>query len=97
MTEAVAALAKGRTAPEAVRFDKETKMSWKPEVQVAGEKGWHQNALCFASKEEAEAYAHDLYSRWTSTTGHRAVESDDAVNYEWVQDHAEPLKPEAVK
>lgn len=57
-------------------------MSWRPEVQVRGEGDkWHSNGLRFATKEEAEASASDLYSRWTSTTAHRAAESDDPVNY----------------
>lgn len=56
-------------------------MSWKPELQVAGEDGWHTNNLCFATKEEAEASAKDIYGRWMSATGWRAAESDEPVNY----------------
>jgi hypothetical protein len=41
------------------------------------------NALRFATREEAEASARDLYSRWTLCVGHRADESDDPVNCEW--------------
>ena len=59
-------------------------MSWRPEVTVIGEDGWHSNALRFATKEEAEANAKDLFNRWTQTTGHRATESPDPVNYAWV-------------
>ncbi len=72
-------------------------MSWKPEVQVKGEGDkWHDNALRFATKEEAAAYARDLYSRWTLTTAHRAIESEDPVNYVWFDGVANPIKPEDV-
>ena len=54
-------------------------MSWKPEVKVDGQ--WSQNALVFATQEEAAASALNLYGRWMMTTDHRAVEVDEAVNY----------------
>jgi hypothetical protein len=56
-------------------------MSWKPEVKVQGE--WSQNGLAFETEWEAAAYASDLFSRWTMTEGHRAVESDAPVSHEW--------------
>ena len=56
-------------------------MNWKPEVFVDGE--WGQNSLVFATKEEAENYAHDLYMRWILCSDSRAVESEDPVNYRW--------------
>jgi hypothetical protein len=60
-------------------------MGWKPEVKV-GEK-WHRNGLTFATKEEAERSAHNLFMRWTSCDDHRAVEVDWAhVNYRLVGD-----------
>jgi hypothetical protein len=44
-------------------------MTWKVYVSVYGEDcdshGWHSNALTFSTKEEAEVYGRDLYSRWT--------------------------------
>jgi len=52
-------------------------MSYKPQVKVNGE--WNGNGLRFATKEEAESRAADLFSRWTLCTAHRAVESDDPV------------------
>jgi hypothetical protein len=62
------------------------KKSWKPEVRVAGEgTTWHGNALRFATKEEAEANARNLYNRWTLTTDWRASESDDEPNYRWIE------------
>lgn len=60
-------------------------MSWKPEVQVIGEGyTWHRNGLVFATREEAEANAKDLMSRWMLVTDCRAVESDEPVNYQWL-------------
>lgn len=56
-------------------------MSFRPMVKVGNE--WAGNAVRFATREEAEASARDLYSRWTLCVGHRADESDDPVNCEW--------------
>ncbi len=52
-------------------------MSYKPQVKVNGE--WNGNGLRFATKEEAEASAVNLFDRWTLCTGHRAAESDEPV------------------
>ena len=54
-------------------------MNYKPEVEVDGK--FYPNAVVFATKEEAEASAKDLFNRWLLTTDHRAVESDEPVNY----------------
>ena len=54
-------------------------MSWKPEVKVGG--NWEHSSLVFATKEEAEGSARDLFRRWTACDEHRAVESADPVNY----------------
>lgn len=59
-------------------------MSWKPEVQTNGGEEWSSNALRFATKEEAEKSARDLSYRWFAVTGHRASESTDPVNYQYV-------------
>jgi len=62
-------------------------MSWKPEVQVTGEDGWHSNAMAFATEAEAKAWAQDLFNRWFVTTAFRAVEVDteaNPVNYQIV-------------
>jgi len=56
-------------------------MSLRPMVKVGNE--WAGNAVRFATREEAEASASDLYSRWTLCVGHRADESDDPVNCAW--------------
>ena len=56
-------------------------MSFKPEVSTDGGHTFHQNALAFAAREEAEASARDRMSRWMLVTDWRAVESDQPVNY----------------
>lgn len=58
-------------------------MSWKPEVQTDNTGKWYDNALRFATREEAEANARDLAMRWTLVREHRASECEDPVNYEW--------------
>ena len=55
-------------------------MSWKPEVFVQNK--WSQNAVVFATKEEAEQSARELMSRWMMVENCRAVESTDKVNYQ---------------
>ncbi len=52
--------------------------NWKPELEVDGE--WSGNAQVFATKEEAELMARDIFSRWLVPTGYRASETEDAVN-----------------
>jgi hypothetical protein len=59
-------------------------MSWKPEVRVANDNKWYDNATRFATKEEALGYARDLEMRWTSAKEVRATECDDPVNGKWV-------------
>jgi DNA-binding IclR family transcriptional regulator len=59
-------------------------MSYAPEVQTGGEE-WNGNALRFATKEEAEANVRHLMGRWMLVTATRVVESDDAVNYRWIE------------
>jgi hypothetical protein len=51
--------------------------SFKPEVKVDGV--WSSNGLRFATKDEAARSASNLFSRWMTTTDHRAAESDDPV------------------
>lgn len=56
-------------------------MSWKPEIQTINDDKWYANGLCFATKEEAEYSAKDVYSRWMLAVAWRAVECNDPVNY----------------
>ncbi len=57
-------------------------MSWKPQVFVEG--SWAGNGLAFATKAEAENNARDLLMRWYVPTDSRAVESEEPVNYSYV-------------
>jgi hypothetical protein len=66
-------------------------MSWKPEVIADNTGKWCGNALCFATKAEAEAYVTELAYRWSSVRNHRVVESEDLVSYVWRNGQAEPI------
>ena len=69
-------------------------MSFKPEV-IAGTSGkWCGNALRFATREEAEANVRDLMMRWFAVQETRVVESDDPVNYRYVNGRLESIVPE---
>lgn len=68
-------------------------MSWKPEVQVSGEGDkWLGNALRFATQQEAEDNARNLMGRWMLVTATRATQSDDPVNYKWVDNQLVSLE-----
>jgi hypothetical protein len=58
--------------------------SWKPEVQTGTDPKWYDNALRFATEDEAKKSARNLMDRWLLVVDCRAVESDDPVNYKWV-------------
>lgn len=58
--------------------------SWKPEVQTGTDPKWYDNALRFATREEAQKSVDDLSRRWLLVTATRVSTSDDAVNYKWV-------------
>jgi hypothetical protein len=64
-------------------------MSFKPEVQTDGTGKWYGNALRFATRAEAEAQVADLMMRWTAVRDTRVVESDDPVNYRYVDGQLE--------
>jgi hypothetical protein len=53
-------------------------MSYRPMVYVGG--GWAGNGLRFATYEESQASARDLYLRWTLCEDYRSDQSDDEVN-----------------
>ncbi len=59
-------------------------MSFKPEISTDGGKTFGQNAQVFATREEAEAMARDIFSRWMLATDYRVTEGDESVNYEIV-------------
>lgn len=56
-------------------------MSYKPEVQTDNTGKWYDNALRFATYDEAYANARDLAGRWFAVREYRATECDDPVNY----------------
>lgn len=55
--------------------------SYKPEVQTDGTGQWYDNALRFASREEAKIWAEGLAMRWFAVRDTRATESDDPVSH----------------
>ena len=61
-------------------------MSYKPEVQTDATGQWYGNALRFATEAEALANVLDLSMRWFAVRETRVVQSDDPVNYAYV-DH----------
>jgi hypothetical protein len=69
-------------------------MSFKPEVIADASGKWCGNALRFATREEAEANVQDLMMRWFAVLETRVVESDDPVNYRYVDGRLENLTTE---
>jgi hypothetical protein len=55
---------------------------------------WCGNALRFATLEEAEANVQDLMMRWFAVRETRVIESDDPVNYRYIDGRLENLAPE---
>src|ERR1700736_463633 len=70
-------------------------MSFKPEVIADTSGKWCGNALRFATRKEAEANVQDLMMRWFAVRETRVVESDDPVNYRYVDGPLESLTSEA--
>jgi hypothetical protein len=68
-------------------------MSFKPEVIADSSGKWCGNALRFATRQEAEANVLDLMMRWIAVRETRVVESDDPVNYRYVDGRLESLVP----
>jgi hypothetical protein len=58
--------------------------SWKPEVIADSTGKWVGNALRFATEQEALDNVRDLEMRWYAVRDTRVVESDDPVNYSYV-------------
>lgn len=63
-------------------------MSFKPSVSTDGGATFNENALAFATREEAETSAKDLMARWMLVTDWRVIESDQPVNYRMRYDGA---------
>ena len=64
-------------------------MSFKPEISTDGGKSYGQNAQVFATREEAETMARDIFSRWMLATDYRVTETEDPVNYRIVDNKLE--------
>jgi hypothetical protein len=58
--------------------------SYAPQVIADSTGKFVGNGLRFATKEEAERQVSDLALRWTSVRETRVVESDDPVNYQYI-------------
>lgn len=67
-------------------------MSYRIEVRVSGV--WSGNALRLATRTEAGAYGLDLITRWTVPDSYRIVESDQPVNYSYVNWQLVPVAAE---
>ena len=65
-------------------------MSWAPEVIADSSGQWCGNALRFATEAEALAWVADRRARWWLVTNTRVVQSDDPVNYRWVEGYDSP-------
>jgi hypothetical protein len=61
--------------------------SFKPGVFVSGESQSVFNGVRFATRDEAEQYGRDLAGRWILVERTVVEESDDPVNYEWIEGH----------
>lgn len=71
-------------------IETKTPVSWKPEWKVEGK--FYPNGQAFATREEAEASAKSRYNAWTQAEDHRAVESDQPVNYVRVDGRDVPIE-----
>ncbi len=67
--------------------------SYKPEVIADSGGTWCGNALRFATREEAEANVLNLSMRWMLVRDTRVVESDDPVNYAWIDGALQAVRP----
>lgn len=56
-------------------------MSFKPMIQTANGTKYYANSTAFATREEAEASAKDIFNRWMLATDWRVDESDEPVNW----------------
>ena len=65
--------------------------SFAPQVQTDNTGKFYGNALRFATYQEAEDNAQDLAGRWMLVRTTQVVESDDPVNYKWVNNALEAV------
>ena len=55
---------------------------------------WTYNALRFSTKDEAETYGADLYSRWLALEAYEVHESDEIANYTMGDDGLKRIEEE---
>ncbi len=65
--------------------------SYKCEVKAVGEQSYNSNGLRFATEQECKDYGNELLSRWFGADTFRVTPSDDAVNYRFINGHAEAI------
>ena len=56
-------------------------MNFRPELSTDRGVSFGQNAQVFATREEAETMARDIFNRWLAATDYRVTETEDPVNY----------------
>lgn len=79
--------------PKAAEAPKKT-TSYKAEITDGS--GYGSNALRFATKEEATAYAEHKMDTWMAAKDYRIVETEDPVNYRWdAKEGAVQIEPKA--
>jgi hypothetical protein len=69
-------------------------MSFAAEVIADASGKWFSNAVRFATEAEAQAWAHDRMMRWTAVRDTRVVETEDPVNYRWLDNRLVALSAE---
>jgi len=67
-------------------------MSYAPEVRTGSDPKFYGNALPFATHEEARLNVKDLERRWMLVVDTRVVESEDPVNFAWVDGQLEAVE-----
>lgn len=70
-----------------------TKMNFKPGVVTDDSGKLYTNALVFATREEAQASADELMSRWMLVRSTGVIETEDPVNYRFVDGRNERIAP----
>lgn len=64
-------------------------MSWKAELDDGS--GFGTNYYRFATKEEAESHASEVFNRWFGAKLKRTTECGDEVNAKWLDGRVVPL------
>lgn len=59
-------------------------MSFKPVIKTGSDPKFYDNAQRFATREEAELMAKDIFQRWLAAVDWGVEESDDPANYRLV-------------